>query len=195
MSEKTEFTPEDFVFADWMAGAHKPTRGSTVYQRGDLMADLDRVREQIEVAELIPADERSLTDASPDKLRKEYETLAEQFYNSGLFVKMAGLTPDEQVTISNKLDKETYATHEKGDKSDEALEKISDARKTLTYRLMAASIVSPKLDESQLRQLHQIIGDAQFNKLVQDYKLASATLNEPDADFLRKPSTPQETGE
>lgn len=195
MSEKTEFTPEEFVFADWLAGAHKPTRGSTVFQRGDLMAELDRVREKIQVAELIPAEERSLTDISPQKLREEYAALSDEFYKSGLFVKMAGLTPDEQVKISNELDKETFSKYEKGDQSDEALAAFSEARKTLTYRLLAESIVSPKLDEQQLRELHKVIGDAQFNKIVQDYKLASASINEPDADFLPKPSTHQETGE
>lgn len=199
MSKTTEtpeaVTPEEFDFAQWMAGAYKPTRGSTIHQRGDLIAELDRVREQIEIAEEVPVDERSLADVSPNKLRAEYADLAEQFHKSGLFVKVSGHTNEEKLEIAKKIDAFIQEKFKADDKSDEANDYRQEQGKKLTYHLLADAIVSPKLNAEQLEQLHRKIGESEFGRICTDYQVASNSINEPDADFLPKPSTVDETAE
>lgn len=199
MSETTEtpeaITPETFDFAKWLAGAYKPTRGSTVHQRGDLIAELDRLREQIGLAEDVPADERSLADVSPDRLREQYAAIAQQFHDSGLFVKVSGHTNEEKLAIANALDARITERFPKDDKSDEANAYRHAQAKKLTYHLLADALVSPRLNAEQLEQLHSVVGESEFERIVTDYQLASNATNEPDADFLPKPSTVDETAE
>lgn len=193
--ETTDLTPETFDFSKWLAGAYKPTRGSTVHQRGDLIAELDRLREQIELADEVPADERSLADASPDRLREQYAAIAQQFHESGLFVKTSGHTNEEKMAIANALDARITEKFPKDDKSDEANKYRHEQAKKLTYHLLADALVSPRLTAEQLAQLHSVVGESEFERIVTDYQLASNSINEPDADFLPKPSTPDETAE
>lgn len=196
MTETTEaITPEEFDFAKWLSGAYKPTRGSTVHQRGDLIAELDRLQEQIELAEDVPADERSLSDASPDRLRAEYAAVAQKFHDSGLFVKVSGHTNEEKLEIAKALDAVVAEKFPADDKSDEANAYRYEQSKKLTYHLVADALVSPRLSAEQLEQLHRKVGESEFSRITTDYQLASNSLNEPDADFLPKPSTPDETAE
>lgn len=198
MSETTEnaaVTPEEFDFSKWLSGAYKPTRGSTIHQRGDLIAELDRLREQIEIANEIPAEEQSLADVSVDRLREKYGQIAQQFHESGLFVKTAGHTNEEKIAIAKSLDDAINEKYKKDDESEEAVEYRAQQAKELTYHLLSDALVEPKLDVEQLKQLHKVVGESEFSKIVTDYQLASNSLNEPDADFLPKPSTHQETAE
>ena len=218
-TEPVEIKPEEFDFVKWMAGAYKPTRGSTVHQRGDLIAELDRIQEQIEVAELVPEEERSLADISPARLRMKYAELAKKFHDSGLFVRTAGHTKEEQLEISQGLDAEIDAEVEEmfefnpakekpavegeesgeppvtGPKSKEALDYRYKRSKDLSYYLLADGVQEPKFTAEQLKQFHWVVGEAEFSRIAADYQLASASLNEPDADFLPKPSTPDEAAE
>ncbi|NQD40510.1 hypothetical protein [Glutamicibacter halophytocola] len=193
--ENTEITPEDFDFAKWMSGAYKPTRGSTIHQRGDLLAELDRLREQIEIAAETQHEEESLEDVSTDLLRGKYAKIAQQFHDSGLFVKVSGHTNEEKLSIAKSLDDLINEKYKKDDESEEANEYRHQQSKELTYHLLADALVEPKLDASQLKQLHSVVGESEFSKIVSDYQLASNSLNEPDADFLPKHSTHLETEE
>lgn len=197
MSEQTTqnaaIEPTEFNFADWIAGAHKPTRSSTVHQRGDLIAELDRLQEQIEIAEMVPAEERSISDVSAETLRAQYAEIAQQFHDSGLLVKTSGHTKDEQLDISEALDQHLKEKYPESDESAEALKARGRSGSTLTYWLLADAIQEPEFTVEQLQQMHRIVGEAQFRRIVDDYQLASQSLNEPDADFLPKPSTTQET--
>lgn len=195
MPEEAALTPESFDFDQWLAGAYKPTRGSTVHQRGDLIAELDRVQEQIELAESVPDEERSLSDASPDKLRAKYAELAQQFHDSGLFVKVAGHSIEEKQAIYKAADAEVESKFAADDKSAEAKAHRVEQAKQLTYVLLEDALVSPRLTAEQLRQLHQRVGEAEFTRVVRDYQAASSAINEPSADFLPKPSTQGEAGE
>lgn len=195
MPEEEALTPESFDFDQWLAGAYKPTRGSTVHQRGDLIAELDRVQEQIELAESVPDDERSLSDASPDKLRAKYAELAQQFHDSGLFVKVTGHSIEEKQAIYKAADAEVESKFAADDKSAEAKAHRVEQAKQLTYVLLEDALVSPRLTAEQLRRLHQRVGEAEFTRVVRDYQEASSAINEPSADFLPKPSTQGEAGE
>jgi hypothetical protein len=194
--EPTDITPETFDFSKWLAGAYKPTRGSTVHQRGDLIAELDRLREQIELMDTVPDDERSLADLSPDRLREQYAAIAQQFHDSGLFVKTSGHTREEMIAISKALDGQIAEGILKdaleGEKADAYRNEQS---KKLTYHLLADAVVSPRLTAGQLEQLHSVVGEYEYERIVSDYTMASSSLNEPDADFLPKPSTPDEIDE
>ena len=187
--------PEEFDFAKWLAGAYKPTRGSTIHQRGDLIAELDRLQEQIEIAESIPSEESSLSDVSPAQLREKYARLAQEFHDSGLFVKIAGHTNEEKIELSKSLDASIKSKFADDDTSEEAVAFRTEQAKNLTYHLLSDALVEPKLSVDELKKLHQVVGESEFNRIVTDYQLASNSINEPDADFLPKHSTRNETGE
>jgi len=195
MPESKDLTPESFSFDQWMAGAYKPTRGSTIHQRGDLIADLDQLGEQIELAEAVPADERSLVDVSPDRLRAKYADLAQQFHDSGLFVKVAGHTNEEKLAVINSVNELVEEKFKADDKSPEADAYRVEQSKKVTYYLIADALVSPRLTAEQLERLHSKVGESEFMRIVHDYQAASNSLNEPSADFLPKPSTQGEAGE
>lgn len=169
----SEITPADFDFDAWLADAERPMRSVTVYQKASIVADLDALAERIEAAELVPDEERSLGDVSPAKLRAEYAALAEKFHASALVVRVQGLTRDEQ--------KELRETHEGEDVQQ------------LGRHALAQAIVSPKVTPEQVTKFNRAIGDAQFSRIVTAYNQASNEFPDVSADFLPKPSSPDDT--
>ena len=61
-------TPKDFDVDAWLDDLKRPQRSVRVYQRGDIMAQLDDLAAQIENAESVDDGERGLVDASPASL-------------------------------------------------------------------------------------------------------------------------------
>ena len=88
-------TPETFDLDAWLSGASRPQRSVRIYQRGDMLAELDELGREIELAEAADDAERSLTDASPAALRQKYAELSEQFAASCLDVRVQGHDVDE----------------------------------------------------------------------------------------------------
>ena len=83
-------TPKDFDVDAWLDGLSRPQRSVRVYQRGDIMAQLDDLAAQIEHAESVDDGERGLVDASPASLRAQYAQLAEEMKAASLLVTVQG---------------------------------------------------------------------------------------------------------
>lgn len=162
-------TPEDFDFDAWLSDAKRPERSVTVYKRADLLADLDALERRIEEAKSVPEEDQSLVD-STDTLEREYEALAQQFHDSGITIRVKGLTQDEIDVISKKAKEEKRTESEIG-------------------RLqIEAALVSPKLTFDQLGKLSQAVGDAQMSKIVNAYQLATLQQPEVTVPFSRRSS-------
>ena len=133
----------------WIDGAKRTHRAVTVYQRADLIADLDSLTRQISIAE-------SAKDADTvAALTAEWEQVAAQFSASGLEIRVRGLSGAEMasITAQSKLDKV------------DALESAA--------RMSAAAIVEPEFTVPQLLALQGAIGEAQMGLIVGAWSDAS----------------------
>ena len=171
MTENTapRVTPEDFDFDAWLSDAKRPERTVTVYKRADLLGDLDALERKLEEVRSIPEEDQALGD-SPDGIEAQYLALLEQFHDSGLTIRVQGLTQDEMNAIG-KVSKDAKETDDQ-----------------LGRRLLEASIISPRLSYDQLGKLSKAIGDAQMQKIVTAYQLATMQAPEATAPFSRRSS-------
>lgn len=162
-------TPEDFDFDAWLSDAQRQKRSVVIYKRADLLADLDDLERQLANAAEVPEEDRSLADKT-GKLQAQYLAKLQQFHDSGLKITVKGLTRDEIDNIGKAAKVEKLTTSQTG------------------RRLIEAALVSPRLSYEQLGQLEDAIGDAQMNKIVQAYQLATMKAPEVTAPFSLKSS-------
>lgn len=167
-------TPQDFDVDAWLDDAERPARSVTVYQKSGLIADLDRLAEQIGNAEDDEdVDGPSMGGSTVSNLRGEYAKLAKQFHDSALVIRVEGRDQHERVKIAS------------GVKDIE----MKDAA------VLADAIQSPKFTPEQVIRLVEKIGGAQAKLLVDRFNEASEDIPAVSADFLPKPSTRGDGGE
>lgn len=162
-------SPQDFDFDKWLSGADRPSRAVKVYQKAGLVADLEVLAARIQNAEDDEVDGPSMSGGSGN-LRAEYAKLTQEFYDSGLTIRVQSLTREEQADIHNK-------------------NASADAVEAGSF-VIAEAITSPKITPSQVRALEKKIGPAQFSRIVNAFNLACSEAPEVSADFLPKRSTP-----
>ena len=170
-----EVTPQDFDVDAWLDDAERPARSVTVYQKSGLIADLDRLAEQIKNADddIEEVDGPSAGGSASGKLRAEYAKLAKQFHDSALIIRVEGRDTHERI-------------------------KIADGVKDIGMKdaaVLADAITSPKFTPEQVIRLVEKIGGAQAGLIVERFNEASEAIPTVSADFLPKPSTPDDGGE
>ena len=166
--------PQDFDVDAWLAGAERPARSVTVYQRAGLIAELDALEEQIRAAEADEVDGPSMGGGAA-KLRATYADLAQKFHESALTVRVQSLTNQEQA--------ELLEAHSGDSLADRGAIVLAEA---ITY---------PKMSPAQVLRLNAVIGDAQFGRVTDAWHSACREAPEVSADFLPKRSTPGDGGE
>ena len=167
-------TPQDFDFDKWLDDAERPERAVTVYQKAGLIADLDRLEQQIRNADDDEVDGPSMGGGF-GKLRAEYAKVAKQFHDSALTLTVGGRSDDE---------KREFAAANLDVKPEE-----------MGYAILADAISSPNVTAAQVKRLEKKIGPAQFALIVSGFKSASEGVPSVSADFLPKPSTRGDGGE
>jgi hypothetical protein len=172
-------TPQDFDFDAWLDGAERPERAVTVYQKANLIADLDALESRILIAEEEEGDpefERQLSSMTESqKLQSEYRKLAQQFHDSALTIRVQGRSDDEKRGLAQANSSATGTD--------------------LAYVILADAVTSPRATPEQLRRLEKKIGAAQFGLVLAAFKNASESIPSVSADFLPKPSTRGDGGE
>lgn len=168
-------TPQDFDFDAWLDDASRPEHGVTVYQKAGLIADLDRLAEQITNADETEDVDGPSMAGGTGLLREEYAKLAQQFHDSALTIRVQGLNEDEQIEI-----RKAHADLEASD---------------LGRVVIAEAITYPRVTPAQVKKLEKAIGDAQFGKILAAYYKACKEIPTVSADFLPKPSTRDDGGE
>lgn len=166
-------TPDTFDLDAWISGASRPTRSVRIYQRGDMLAELDELARKIELAESAPDEERSLSSDSPARLRAKYAELSEKFASTALDVRVQGHDVDETREIMGERFEKTQA---------EAVNKD----------LVHAGLVFPEMTREQFATFLKKIGPAQWERLKSTYSSACRDLPKPSADFLPQLSTADE---
>jgi hypothetical protein len=167
-------TPQEFDLDAWLDGADRPERSVTVYQRAGLIADLDRLAEQIRNADDDEIDGPSMA-GGVGLLRAEYAKVAKQFHDSALTVRVRSVSQSEQSEIRDR----------NTDLDERALGKL----------VLSDALVSPKATPEQVGKLERILGDAQFSLIVGAWQQACRAVPAVSADFLPKRSTPGDGGE
>jgi len=163
-------SPQDFDFDKWLDDADRPERAVTVYQKAGLIADLDRLEQQIVNADDDEVDGPSM-GGGVGKLRAEYAKVAKQFHDSALTIQVQGHSDEEKRAF------------------------LTDNPEGVVYSVLADAITSPKIKVDQVKRLEKKIGPAQFGLILHAYHQASTEVPVVSADFLPKPSTRGDGGE
>jgi len=164
--------PQDFDVDAWLDDAERPARSVTVYQKAGLIADLDALEDQIKNADDDEVDGPSMGGGT-SQLRAKYADLARKFHESALTIRIEGRDQHERVKIAA------------GIKDIE----MKDAA------VLADAIQSPKFTPAQVIRLVEKIGGAQAKLIVTRFNEASEEIPSVSADFLPKPSTPDDGAE
>ncbi|MDQ0679085.1 hypothetical protein QFZ30_002467 [Arthrobacter pascens] len=168
-------TPQDFDFDAWLDDAERPQRAVTVYQKAGLIADLDRLGEQINNADETEDVDGPSMGGGVGKLRAEYQKIAQQFHDSALTIRVSG--------------------HGDEEKREFAKANTDAGASGLAYIVLSDAITAPKVTVDQVKRLEKKLGPAQFGLILSAYHQASTELPTVSADFLPKPSTRDDGGE
>lgn len=168
-------TPQEFDVDAWLEDAERPARSVTVYQKSGLIADLDRLAQQIENADddVEEVDGPSMGGSPSGNLRAEYAKLAQQFHDSALVIRVEGRDQAERAKVAGGIED-------------------ADLRGAA---VLADAIQYPKFTPEQVRKLAAKIGAAQFQLIVERFNDATDEIPSVSADFLPKPSTRGDGGE
>lgn len=125
----------------WIGSATRTHRAVTLYQRADLIAELDDLDRRILLS--------TTAGDSTAELTQEWETVAQRFANSALTVTVRGLTSAEIKLLKAEALLERLELSESG------------------ANLIASATVEPKLTAVQVMALVDAVGEAQVLKLGQ----------------------------
>lgn len=116
-----ELDPAAFDLDAWISGATPTVRAVTLYQRPDLLGEIDALQRQLRIAEQVGDDDRGMNDASPDGIRGQLEQVARDFEASALTFKVQGRSDEARDRIKKRLkkqgvtDEETVVLHQLAD--------------------------------------------------------------------------------
>lgn len=154
--------PEDFDLEAWLAGARPPERSVTVYGRADLVADLEALEAEYDVAR---STDRRLSGPAAT-IRTRIRQARAELEASRLTVRVAGLP------------RETLLEHSK----------LADVTEVdLAVKQVSAGAVRPVMTEAQARALLDRIGWGQFRGIV-DAVWEASTNKQVTAPFSRATS-------
>jgi hypothetical protein len=186
----TDFSPElgastELDLDGWIDGTCRLSRAAKIYQRGDLITRLDNLQRELEMARKMPADQRSLTDKTPDALADEWEQLAEMLTRTAMTVHVEDRTEERRRHIRERLIKENKLQPEKN----------LDDSETIILHLVADAITKVEVDGrvqefpegfpvNKLRALKDRLGDSaimdvrdQFFKVISEAPTVTAPLS------------------
>jgi hypothetical protein len=174
LTENTAPSAETFNLSDWLTGGseHRPTRSVTVYRDLHLSAELDRIRAEIARYEAqTPVNSEGVTEkllgeaAGTTEMHTRAEEILAKIRSVKVDLTVRGLIRPELLVIEEH--------HEPGTPAYE-------------YEVFAKAVEFPgdqHLTPAQWAQFHEVIGQGQFNRVVQTYQAAQNTVPEVDAPF------------
>lgn len=141
---------------EWIDGARRTERSVRLYQRPDLIADLDELDRRIELA-------RAAGEPT-EPLVEEWQAVAQRFANSGLLVRVRSLSGAEVQAMQ----------------AEALIERLElDA---IGLAAIAAACVEPSLTVEQLSRLLDKVGESQVMLLGQAVVAACAEPPEVNSD-------------
>lgn len=141
---------------EWIESARRTERSVRLYQRPDLVADLDELDRRIEM------DRASGQDV--EDLVAEWQLVAQRFANSGLTIRVRGLSGAEIKTLQAEALIERLELDEIG------------------VKVISTACVDPLISPDQLRKLIDAVGESQVMLLGQAVVAACAEPPRVSAD-------------
>ena len=177
--------PEDFDIDGFMSGMRSTVRSATIYQRGDLLAEIEDTERRLQLVEADDAAEYALEDAtggSAEALNARLDDLYQQLLDSGVTFKVEGRSVDWLTGVEKEV-KRSAATHGMSE---------DDKSAAVTRHQLARSIVSPEgVTVAHLERLDEVSG-AQYRKLVSTF--FSACSQAPTVTSPTSPSSSARRG-
>ncbi|NOJ59760.1 hypothetical protein [Arthrobacter sp. 260] len=163
-------SPDEFDLDGWVKGIKRPERSVTVYQRPDIIAELDELERQIKTARRVAQDDEGSLGSkrSLRALEGEYQRMAQEFSDSALTIRLRLVDADEKKRI--------VAKSKKGDMADFA------------GRMWSAAIISPKVTPKQALALLSSIDEVQLAAVQEKFDAMQADMPSVSADFLPRSS-------
>ena len=150
--------PEDFDLDSWMQGLRPTVRAYTIYQRADLLAELEDLEKQLQLLEAPDADEYTMADVVVGslELNKQINALYQQLLDSRITFKVEARSAEwlKEKGLEVKRTK-GYSALSKDDKA-----------AMVTRHQLADAVVQPKgITVEHLERLEEVAG-AQYRGLV-----------------------------
>lgn len=87
--------PADFDLDAWFGGVRSTIRSCTIYQRGDVLAEIEEAERRLQLATADDAEEYGIEDAgSPDALNERIEDLYQVLLDSGVTFRVEARSSD-----------------------------------------------------------------------------------------------------
>ena len=117
-----DLDPATFDLDAWINGATSTVRAVTLYQRPDLMAEVDALQRELRIAEAIPDEDRGMNDTTPAGIRSQLEQTAREFERSALVFKVESRSDGHRERIAKHLKKQGIT-----DENEVVLHQLADA--------------------------------------------------------------------
>lgn len=169
--------PEDFDLDAWMSGVRSTVRSVTIYQRGDLLAEIEDIERRLQLAEAPDAAEFGIEDdgGGPEALNDRLDALYRTLLDSGVTFKVEARSNDWLDDIYNSV------TQASEGRSLTKEERLAVANK----RQLAGAIIQPQgVTYEHLDRLEKVSG-AQYRKLLAAFFQANSA-----APVVTAPTSP-----
>jgi hypothetical protein len=180
----------------WIDGSCGLTRTAKIFQRGDLIAQIDRLEKErdvaVEIAKSVPKGERGLNDRGPEQIQREIDDLSREVSASALIVHIQDRTEERRYKIRKQKLKELGIKDGENPSFEDS--------ETLQYAVIADAIVKLEtpdgktkdlpdgLPANKLREMVERLGDAALGDLWTAYRRVtmeapsvSAPLSRPNS--------------
>jgi hypothetical protein len=163
----------------WIDGTCGLTRTAKIYQRGDLIAAIDRLEAELatarEVEKTLPKGERGLNDRGAEQIQREIDALSAEVLQSALIVHVQDRTEERREKIRARLRKDLNV------KPDE-VPSFEDAE-TMNIAQIADSIIKLETPDGKVRSLPDGLPPNKLREMIQ--RLGDAALGELWTAFRR----------
>lgn len=192
--------PPELDLATWLSAAKRPERSVTVYGRSDLLADIDEAEAELRSIAEIPAEDRGMGGDPRAAVEKRIASLYEQMGASKMVIRVRALIDDESERVRNETQAEIKALMDEAAAAARA-DAVTNCKRAnpampandvnafvrsaaitastqvlqreTDVRLLAASIVSPRMDVGTVKELLSAIGETQVNLIKAAYSRAT----------------------
>ena len=185
MSEANAAKRADFDLDARIDGTTGITGLARIIQRGDLLAEVDRLEAELEVARRVPAGDRGVGDRSSQQIRDELDQVVEQIWSTTLVLHVQDRTEGRREQIRERLRKQG----------------VSDAD-TISLHVIADAIVRVETPDgrvvplpeggfpaSKLREIRDRLGDSALLDLARVFREVTSQAPAVPAPLSHAPSS------
>lgn len=176
--------PENFNLDEWISGVRSTVRSCTIYQRADLLAELEDLERRLQLVEAEDAEEFGIEDAadSAEALNARIDQVYKQLLDSAVTFKVEGRSADWLKAKEKEIVRHSM-THGTNDEQ---------KAQVVTRHQLADAIIQPAgITAEHLEVLEEVAG-AQYRRLVATFFAACSQA--PTVSAPTSPSSSAKRG-